>query len=322
MKPPKQRRVSLLLKSLVSLPALLLSGCTMDDLRLFHPVGLVARAETHYIVLLVIAMSVIIVPTLVMLIVFPLRYHHSRNAKYTPDWHFSLGIELAAWGVPFVIVAYLAYLTIQGVYAVDPWGPGILVNAPGASQPPITVQVIATDWQWVFVYPDQGVATIDDLVVPAGRIVKLQMTSTGNMNGFYIPQVAPMVDVMPAMESKDAFELDQPASYIGFSTDFSGAGFSWMQFSTRVVPQADFDAWVKSTQASPNQLTYAAFQKIAHPTVNFGAKPAYFAAPDKGLFGEVIMAAMQGVVYPVPDSLTKKVSENPAQGAQTPASPQ
>ncbi|GLR68732.1 ubiquinol oxidase subunit 2 [Acidocella aquatica] len=322
MNPPKQRRASLLLKPLLALPALLLSGCTMAGIRLFHPAGLVAGAEMHYTLILVITMLIIIVPTLLMTIIFPLRYHHSRNAKYTPDWHFSLTIELLAWGIPFAIVAFLCYLTIQGVYAVNPWAPGILANAPGARQPPINVEVIATDWQWVFVYPDQGIATIDDLVVPSGRVVHLQMTATSNMNGFYIPQVAPMVDAMPAMESRDAFELDQPATYTGFSTDFSGAGFSWMQFSTRVVPQAEFDSWVASVQANPNQLTYAAFQKIAQPTVNAGAKPAYFSAPDKNLFGEVMTAAMQGVVYPVPDSFTKRVSDNSAQGAQAPASPQ
>ncbi len=322
MNPPKQRRASLPSKLFLILPALLLPGCTTADLRLFHPVGLVARAEMHYTLILVITMLIIIVPTLLMTIIFPLRYHHSRNAKYTPDWHFSLSIELLAWGVPLAIVAFLCYLTIKGVYAVNPWAPGILANAPGASQPPINVQVIATDWQWVFIYPDQGVATIDDLVVPAGRIIHLQMTSTSNMNGFYIPQVVPMVDAMPAMESKDAFELNHPATYTGFSTDFSGAGFSWMQFSTRVVPQAAFDGWVQSLQSSPSQLTYAAFQKIAQPTVNVGAKPAYFSAPDKNLFNEVITAAMQGVVYPVPDSFTKRVSDNSAQGAQAPASPQ
>ena len=164
----------------------------------------------------------------------------------------------------------------------------------------------------MFVYPDENIATIDDLVVPAGRRVELTMTATEAMNGFYIPQVTPMVDAMPAMISKNGFEIDQPAEFTGFSTDFSGAGFSWMKFQARIVPQADYDAWVKSVQASPNQLTYAVFtQKIAQPQVNYGATPSYFSAPNAGgIFGKVVMDAMMGKTYPVPDSLTKSVASN------------
>jgi cytochrome o ubiquinol oxidase subunit 2 len=175
----------------------------------------------------------------------------------------------------------------------------------------------------VFVYPEQNIATIDDLVVPVGRHVQLTMTATSAMNGFYIPQVAPMVDAMPAMVSKDAFEIDHPAEFTGFSTDFSGAGFSWMVFKTRVIPQADFDNWVKTVQASPDQLTYESFtQKIAPPQVNYGAKPSYFSTPDAGsLFGKVVMDAMMGKTYPVPDSLTKSIASTEGEAPASAAAP-
>jgi cytochrome o ubiquinol oxidase subunit 2 len=316
---PRQRKTPLFLKPLLLLPALLLSGCSTDGFRLFHPVGLLGGAELHYTLLIVGVMLIVILPTLVMTVLFPLRYHKSRNAKYRPDWTHSTVVEIVAWGVPLVIVGFLSYFSIQAIYVVNPYGPTALDNAPGAALAPLEVDVISTDWQWFFVYPAQHIATIDDLVVPAGQRVEFQMTSTSVMNGFYIPQIAPMIDVMPGMRTKDAFEVDQPGTFEGFSTDFSGAGFSWMQFSTRVVAPADFAAWVKATQASPNQLTYAAFQTLAQPTVNVGAKPAYFSAPDQGLFMDVYNAAQQGVVYPVPDSLTKSVSEVSAEGTQAPA---
>jgi cytochrome o ubiquinol oxidase subunit 2 len=297
-----------------------LAGCSFDDLRLFIPAGPMARAELHYMLALVGVMLIVIVPTLVMTIVFPLRYHHSRNAKYTPDWSFSLTIEVLAWGIPLAIVAVLCYFTIAGVYALDPWGPGALANA-GDGEAPITVEVIATDWQWVFVYPNEKIATIDDLVVPAGRRVNLIMTATSNMNGFYIPQVAPMVDAMPAMQTKDAFIIDQPGTFTGFSTDFSGAGFSWMQFSTRAVSDADYAAWVKTVQTTGSALDYATFdQKIAQPQVNYGAKPSYYTLADAGLYGKVIMAAQMGKLYPVPDSFTATVN-TAASAAASPASP-
>ncbi len=308
------------LRKFLLLSPLALAGCSVDDLRLFFPAGPMARAELHYMLALVGVMLIIIVPTLVMTIVFPLRYHHSRNAKYTPNWHFSLSIELLAWGIPLAIVGALCFLTVKGVYALDPWHPGVLANA-GNDEPAINVEVIATDWQWVFVYPDEKIATIDDLVVPAGRRVNLIMTATSNMNGFYIPQVAPMVDAMPAMQTKDAFIIDQPGTFTGFSTDFSGAGFSWMQFSTRAVSDADYASWVKNVQATGTPLDYAAFdQKIAPAQVNYGAKSSYYSLTDTGLYGKVIMAAMMGKAYPVPDSLTRSVNVAAAPAA-TPASP-
>lgn len=309
-----------ILRKLLLLSPLALAGCSVGDLRLLFPAGPMARAELHYTLALIGVMLIVIVPTLVMTIVFPLRYHHSRNAKYTPDWNFSLSIELLAWGIPFAIVVALCFLTVKGVYALDPWGPGALANA-GDGEPPINVEVIATDWQWVFVYPNEKIATIDDLVVPAGRRVNLIMTSTSNMNGFYIPQVAPMVDAMPAMQTKDAFIIDKPGIFTGFSTDFSGAGFSWMQFSTRSVSDADYAAWVKNVQSTGTALDYATFDKtIAQPQVNYGAKPSYYTLTDTGLYGKVIMAAMMGKVYPVPDSLTQSVAlATPP--ASAPASP-
>lgn len=297
------------LRNLAALLPLALTGCSFADFSLLNPAGPMARAEYHYTLALVGVMLIIIVPTLVITILFPLRYHHSRKATYRPDWSFSLTIEILAWGVPLAIVIALCFLTVSGVYAVDPWNPGVLAKSDAAkAEPAIDVQVIATDWQWVFIYPQEKIVTIDELVVPAGRRVNLIMTATSNMNGFYIPAVAPMVDVMPGMQTKDAFIIDKPGTFTGFSTDFSGAGFSWMKFATRSVTEADYAAWVQSVQSAA-PLDYAAFDKtIAPAQVNYGAKPSHYTLADPGLFGEVIMAAMAGKTYPVPDSLTQQVS--------------
>jgi cytochrome o ubiquinol oxidase subunit 2 len=299
-------------------PLLLLAGCSTVNFALFHPVGRVAEAEYHYTLLLVGVMMIIILPTFLLMVIFPLRYRKSRNATYAPNWSHSTIIEILAWGVPVAITAVLIHYSFVGVYAVNPYSPDALDGSPGSALPPIKVDVVTTDWQWFFIYPDQHIATIDDLVVPAGRRVVLRSV----MNGFYIPRVAPMIDAMPGMRTEDSFEVDQPGTFEGFSTDFSGAGFSWMQFSTRVVSQADFDAWAKTVQANPNTLPYATFTQLAHPTVNFGAKPAYFSAPDPELFDKVVRDAMNGVAYPVPDSLTESVSSNEGKAlVPAPASP-
>lgn len=294
---------------------LALAGCSTGDYRLFHPVGAIANVELLYTIIDVGVMLLIILPVAVMIGVFSWRYHHSRNATHTPDWSHSLTLEFLVWGVPLIMVAVLGYFSFQSIFMVNPYGPTVLDRNIAATAP-LDVDVITTDWQWIFVYPDQHIATIDELVVPAGRSVHLRLTSTSVMNGFYIPQIAPMIDVMPGMRTKDAFESDQTGNFEGFSTDFSGAGFSWMQFATKIVTTSDFTQWVSTVQASPTQLSYAAFQTLAKPTVNVGAKPSYFSNVDPKLFEKVYDAANAGVVYPVPADLTKSIADVSAQGPQ------
>lgn len=296
------------------LPALLaLAGCG-GEYRLFHPAGPVANAELHYTILNTAVMLLIIVPTTILTMVFALRYRKSRSATYDPTFSHSLTLELAMWGVPLIIVVILTFCTYSSVFLVNPADPLSLDNQadPGAVAAPLNVDVITTDWQWIFVYPAQRIATIDDLVVPAGRTVRFRLTSATVTNDFYIPQVAPMIDVMPGMTTQDAFRVNRPGSYEGFSADFSGAGFSWMQFATRIVSPDDFSAWVKQTQAAPDHLNMARFMQIAQPTINQGAKPLYFSAADPNLFSEVFAAIQGGQVFPVPEDIdTKTQLSNP-----------
>ncbi len=154
------------------------------------------------------------------------------------------------------------------------------------------------------------IATINELVVPQGSVVKLRLTSTSVSNDIYIPQLAPMIAVMPGMLTKDTFDAPALGSYTGFAADFSGAGFSWMQFGTRIVSPADFTAWTQKAAASQDQLSYAAFQQVAQPHANIGAKVSYFSNPDAQLFDKVVAAAQAGVVYPVSAELTKSIGSN------------
>lgn len=270
--------------------------------------------EWHYTIVDVVVMLLITLPITFMIALFMWRYRKTRNAAYDPNWSHSLGLELLMWGVPFIVVVVLGYYSYQSAMLVNPYAPTVLKSAEADA--PLQVDVVTTDWQWVFIYPQQGIATIDDLVVPQGRAVNLRLTSTSVVNDFFIPQVAPMIDVMPGMRTKDAFEVNHPGNYEGYSADFSGAGFSWMQFSTRVVAPADFNSWVAQVQASPAKLGYAQFRKLAQPTVNVGAKPAYFSGVDADLFDQVYNAAMNGTVYPVPPEVT---IPGPAKTAAAPA---
>jgi cytochrome o ubiquinol oxidase subunit 2 len=306
---PRMSGVMTLRRLLPALLCLCLPGCAADSYRLFHPVGPVAFAEWRFTLLDVGVMLLIILPVTVMIAVFIWRYRKGRDATYDPTWSHSLGLELVMWGVPFIIVIFLGYNSYESTMLVNPYGPGAL-NLTNPADAPLQVDVITTDWQWFFVYPQQHIATIDDLVVPAGRPIRLRLTSTSVTNDFYIPEVAPMIDVMPGMRTMDAFQVNHASNYEGFSADFSGAGFSWMQFSTRIMAPADFNKWVVRTQTAPNQLSYPQFTRLAVPTVNVGAKPAYFSHVADGLFDSVYTAAQRGVVYPVPADVEIPVASN------------
>jgi cytochrome o ubiquinol oxidase subunit II len=313
----RQRGIALFSRPLPFLSALFLSGCSTVQYRLFHPADSIASVEWHYTIVDVAVMLLIILPITFMIALFLWRYRKSRHAAYDPNWSHSLGLELLMWGMPLIIVAVLGYYSYQSAMLVNPYAPAVLAQAADA-QAPLQVDVVTTDWQWLFIYPQQGIATIDDLVVPQGRVVDLRLTSASVVNDFFIPQVAPMIDVMPGMRTKDAFEVNRVGTYEGYSADFSGAGFSWMEFSTRIVSRSDFAAWVTRTQAAPQRLNYARFRQLARPTVNVGAKPAYFSGVKADLFDQVYDAALQGVVYPVPADLPIPV---PAKTAAAQASP-
>jgi cytochrome o ubiquinol oxidase subunit 2 len=306
----------------------ILPGCA-SSYAMFHPVGPVATSEFHFLLISTGVMMIIIVPTTVMTCLFAIRYRKSANAAYDPSFSHSLLLELAMWGVPLMIVLALAYCTYRSVFLVNPAAPEALGSPPAqnalgsgvkgaAGAPaPFEVDVITTDWQWIFVYPKQGIATIDDLVIPAGQNVQLQLTSVSVTNDIYIPGALPMIDVMPGMRTLDSFRVDKTAGMEGFSADFSGDGFSWMQFSTRIMSPADFANWVKQTQAAPDHLTYARFQQVARPTINEGAKPHYFSGVPADLFTTVYNATRAGVDYPVPEDVqTKAPFPSPTTGKQ------
>jgi cytochrome o ubiquinol oxidase subunit 2 len=314
-----------LTRPLLALSVLPLAGCG-ETYRLFYPKGPVAAAQLKFTIIDVGIMLLIILPTTLMLCVFLWRYQKTRKAAYDPDWAHSMTIELLIWGGPIAIVAMLAVFTYESVVEVNPYNPTVLLSPAGTpAQPPLLVDVITTDWQWFFIYPQQHIATIDDLVVPQGRVVRLRLTSTSVTNDFFIPQLAPMIDVMPGMQTQCAFSSYGPGNFTGFSADFSGAGFAWMQFSTRVMSKNQFNGWVSSVQAGqamPNHtaLTYAVFQKLAHPTINIDAKPGYFSTVEPNVFNHAVMDAMQGVVYPVPDDLTEKMAPTSGPSSQRRAS--
>ena len=213
-----------------------------------------------------------------------------------------------SWGFPLAIVTFLSLYSYRSTYAVNPFGPGVMApgHGPDTERTPVDVDVVTTDWQWLFIYPGRHVAAANELVVPVHTPIRFRLTSATVPNDFYIPQLAGEIDIMPGMLTRQGLIADQTGTYEGFAADYSGPGFSWMQFKTHVVSQAEFDQWVGTVGQSPVHLDQAAFDSFAVPTINSSGKTIHFSQADDGLFARVIQNAMAGKVYPTPLLFTAK----------------
>lgn len=265
----------------------LLGGC---DLVVMNPAGDVARQQADLILWSTALMLLIIVPVIVLTLLFAWRYRAgNKEAEYRPDWDHSTGLELVIWSAPLMIIIALGALTWQSTHLLDPYRQlGRL--APGkplaANDQPLEVQVVSLDWKWLFIYPEQGIATVNELVLPTNRQVRFRLSSSAVMNTFYVPAMAGMIYTMPGMETKLHAVLNKPGRYTGMSANYSGAGFSKMNFWTYGTDQAGFDRWVERTRSAPLRLTAATYQKLEKPSEN--VKPGYFGGAERGLFDRIV----------------------------------
>lgn len=281
----------------------LLTGCSTHSLSLFHPKGPIAATELHLMIIDVAIMLGIIIPTTLLVTWFLWRYRASTGrGPYDPNWSHSTAIEVVVWSVPLMVVAVLGYYSYKGVYEVNPYHPTVIAHrADGA---PIEVDVIATDWQWLFIYPKQHIATIDELVIPAHTRVQFHLTSAAVTNSFFIPELVGQIYVMPGMPTEQAMLVSDPGTYRGFSAALSGPGFSWMQFQTRAVTERKFARWVAHLQGLPRHLTFSAFDQLARPTINVHQTPQYYSHVQSGLFDHVIEEVRMGKVFTTPMAMT------------------
>ncbi len=308
----------LLLAPLLLAP-LLLGGCSRGQFWVLEPRGPVAGASLHWFVVDVAAMMLIIGPTTLLILWCIWRYRKaSGKGVYTPGWSHSLPVEIVSWGFPLLIVGFLSYMSYLGTFQVNPFGPGIMARGRDADndRPPVDVDVVTTDWQWLFIYRGRHIAVANELVVPAHTPVRFRMTSATVSNDFYIPQLAGEIDIMPGMLTRQGLIADEPGVYEGIAGEFNGPGFSWMQFKTRVVSQAAFEQWTHDVGQSSRHLDQVEFERFATPTINKSGRAIYFSEVDDQLFGRVIQNVMMGKTYPTPPDMTEKKASQQTGGRQ------
>jgi cytochrome o ubiquinol oxidase subunit II len=258
----------LTLRSLAALaPVAFLSGCNSV---LMNPPGSVAAQQSRLIVQSTVLMLLIVIPVIVLTVVFAWRYRQSnKEATYTPDWDHSTQLELVIWAAPLLIIIALGALTWISSHTLDPFRPLRRLDsarAIPAQLKPLTIEVVALDWKWLFIYPEQGIATVNEVAAPVDVPINFKITASSVMNSFFVPALAGQVYAMPGMQTQLNAVMNSPGEYEGFSANYSGAGFSGMHFKFKgLAPQA-FSQWVQSVKGSGQELSKERYQALAAPS--------------------------------------------------------
>lgn len=245
-----------------------LCGCSGP---VFDPAGDIAREQRDIILFSTALMLLIIVPVIVLIIVFAWRYRKGRGATYDPHFDHSTPLELAIWSAPLMIIIALGALTWSSAHLLDPFRPltsraQAAGQADAAARKPLVVQVVSLDWKWLFIYPEQGVATVNELVLPVNREVRFDITSSNMMNTFYSPTLAGMIYAMPGMQSQLHAVLRRTGDFDGYSANYSGAGFSDMHFRLKGVDESGFARWLAAARGGNHALQLADYRALARPS--------------------------------------------------------
>lgn len=238
--------------------ALLAGACDLRRSAVLDPKGPIALAERDLLFDAFYVMLVVIVPIIVLTLAFAWRYRASNTkATYMPKWAESGRLDAFVWLVPALIVVAVAVLVWRSTHKLDPY------REIASATPPLDVQVVAQDWKWLFIYPDQGIAVVNQLAFPSGRPVSLRITSDTVMNSFYVPQLAGQIYAMAGMQTRLQLLADQPGKFVGRNSMYSGGGFSDQHFEVTAMTQADFDAWVAKAKQAPARLDATAYAALA-----------------------------------------------------------
>ena len=258
--------------------AALLSGCKAS---LLDPAGRIAADEKSLIITSTLLMLIVVLPVIFMTLYFAWKYRASNtSATYTPNWSYSHRIEAVVWAVPIAIVAVLGTITWTTTHELDPYKP------LASNVKPITIEVVSLDWKWLFIYPEQHIATVNEIHFPAGTPVNFKITSDTVMNVFFIPQLGSQIYAMAGMQTQVNLIAEKPGVFDGLSTNFSGAGFPDMTFTATAGSQAEFDGWVAKVKASGNKLGLDNYADLAKPSTKDPVK--YFSTVEPVLFTAVL----------------------------------
>jgi cytochrome o ubiquinol oxidase subunit II len=271
---------------------LLLAGCSESSI--FRPAGPVGDDLRTILLDSLVIMLFIVIPTIIATILVAWWFRASNDhARHLPRWAYSGRVELVVWSIPALVVLFLGGIAWIGSHDLDPARP---LNA----EKPLNVDVVSLDWKWLFVYPEQHVASINRLVIPVDRPVRFRITSATVFNSFFVPRLGSMIYAMNGMITQLNLMASQPGTYHGLSAQFSGSGFSKMGFSVDAVPASRFEQWVAEARASGPALDKDAYRALLHQSIV--QKPYTYRDVTPGLFDLVVTQVLPPGHGPQPNS--------------------
>jgi cytochrome o ubiquinol oxidase subunit 2 len=287
-------RYSLLAGVLIS--AATLSGCTEGVL---DPKGPIAAAERQILFNSLGIMLAIVIPTILATLGVAYWFRSSNTrARYLPDFAYSGRLEMLVWSIPVMTVLLVGGVAWVGSHDLDPPKP------IASAVKPVRVQVVSLDWKWLFIYPDQGIATVNQLTVPFGTPISFELTSSGVMNSFFVPQLGGQIYTMAGMVTRLHLLADHPGTYRGMSANYSGEGFADMYFNVDAVPAENFAQWVDATRGAGPELDAQAYANLVKPSK--AVAPFTYRAVAPRLFNGILSAGMRPDDSP---SITHPISQ-------------
>jgi cytochrome o ubiquinol oxidase subunit II len=272
-----QRKKYLLFAGFLSLGAVvLLGGCS--TILVFDPKGPIGESIRFVIMSAIVLMAIVVIPVFILAFWFPRKFRAANTTStYMPKWSYSAKIEFVMWAVPFAIVTVLAILAWTRTHSLDPYKPIV------SDHKPITIEAVSLDWKWLFIYPDQNIAAVNQITFPVNVPVSFKLTSDTVMTSFFIPQLGSQMYAMGGMQTRLHLLADKPGTYAGHNQQISGRGYANMHFQAYAVTQEEFQAWVQKVRESPEKLDLVRYDQLAQP--NDGYYPVtYFSTVKPDLF--------------------------------------
>ncbi|MBB3110407.1 cytochrome o ubiquinol oxidase subunit 2 [Paenibacillus phyllosphaerae] len=276
-KPSTLKRITAAL--MLVLTMVLLSGCNPMVL---DPKGPIGESQKDLIYISTLLCAIIIVPVLILTVIIVWRYRDKPDNKagYAPKWEHSTKLEVIWWGIPIIIIAVLAVVTVKYTYDLEP------SKAIESEKEPLTIEVTSLDWKWLFTYPEQGIATVNYLKFPEDRPIKFKLTSDAPMNSFWIPELGGQIYTMSGMAMTLYLQADEPGVYYGAGANFSGEHFGKMRFDATAISDEEFESWVQEVKGTSEILTQDGYNKLSEQSTV--GEVSYSAFPE-GLFDSIVM---------------------------------
>jgi len=250
-----------------------------------NPKGIVANRERRLMLITVLLGMIVIIPVYIMTFSFAWRYRESnKKARYEPELAGNAVVETIWWGIPAAIILILSIIAWQSSHSLDPHRQLV------SSRTPLTIQVVALDWKWLFIYPEQRIASVNYLRIPVNTPVTFDITADAPMNSFWVPQLGGQIYAMAGMSTQLHLMADTPGSYEGSSANLSGRGFAGMHFTVDATSDSEFNNWLQASRSMPGELDASTYRQLAKPSTD--VEPRQYAAVMPNLYQEILLKYM------------------------------